>query len=162
MPAAAAADVEVAERRGCDPLPVDPTGEEGRRTLLSYLWPDQVERLERMRAALEVAEQIPVRVERGAAVEWISDCLSRPAPGRATVVFHSIVMQYLSEAQREEFRAALEEAGSRADRQAPLAWIGMEPDGEAADVRLTTWPGGEECSIARAGYHGNPVELRRA
>jgi hypothetical protein len=33
-------------------------------------------------------------------------------------------------------------------------------DGDRAAVRLTTWPGGEERLIARAGYHGTPVGLR--
>lgn len=38
----------VTERAGCDLAPVDPTTQEGRITLLSYTWPDQTERLERL------------------------------------------------------------------------------------------------------------------
>lgn len=34
--------VRVAERRGCDNFPIDPTTEEGKLTLQSYVWPDQV------------------------------------------------------------------------------------------------------------------------
>jgi hypothetical protein len=36
----------------------------------------------------------------------------------------------------------------------------MEPGDDpskAAEVRLRTWPGGEERLIARTGYHGHPV-----
>ena len=35
----------VEDRIGIDPHPVDPTSEDGRLTLLSFVWPDQVERL---------------------------------------------------------------------------------------------------------------------
>jgi hypothetical protein len=68
-------------------------------------------------------------------------------------------MQYLSPAEREDLRAAIATAGERADAAAPLAWLRMEPDGDRAEVRMTTWPGGVDRRIARAGYHGNVVEL---
>jgi hypothetical protein len=35
----------------------------------------------------------------------------------------------------------------------------MEPDGERAAVRMAVWPGGGDRLLARAGYHGTPVEL---
>lgn len=38
-------------RSGCDLAPADPTTPEGRLTLTSYVWPDQSERLERLRGA---------------------------------------------------------------------------------------------------------------
>jgi hypothetical protein len=46
---------EIAERRGCDLRPVDPSTEDGRLTLLSFVWADQIGRLDRLRAALTVA-----------------------------------------------------------------------------------------------------------
>ncbi len=154
-----AAQVEVAERRGCDAAPVDPATIEGRQTLLAYVWPDQRARVERLRAALELAARVPATVDRASAPEWIGRQLADAAPGRATVVYHSIVLQYLGEDEREAFLAHLHEAGARATPEAPLAWLRMEPAGDLAEVRLTIWPGGEERLLARAGYHGTPVEL---
>jgi hypothetical protein len=154
-----AVPVTVAERAGCDASPVDPGSEEGRLTLLSYGWPDQVARMERLRAALEIAAARPAPVERGGAVEWAAARLAEPAPGLATILFHSIVMQYLSEDERDAFLRVMQEAGSRADEDTPLAWLRMEPDGERAAVRLLTWPGGEDRLLAHSGYHGTPVEL---
>ncbi len=55
----------------------------------------------------------------------------------------------------------MREAGGRATDDAPLAWLRMEPAGKWADVRLSTWPGGEERHLARVGYHGTPVKLLR-
>ncbi len=98
-------------------------------------------------------------MDRESAPAWIERQLAEPAAGRATVVFHSIVFQYLSEAERAAFESDLREAAARATVGAPLAWLRMEPAGELAEVRLTPWPGGEERLLCRAGYHGSPVVL---
>ncbi|HET6570678.1 MAG TPA: DUF2332 domain-containing protein [Solirubrobacterales bacterium] len=153
------AAVEVAERRGCDAAPVDPATTEGRETLLAYVWPDQRARLERLRAALELAAGLPVAVDRESAAAWVERQLAEPAAGRATVVFHSIVFQYLSEAERAALESHLRQAAARATADAPLAWLRMEPADELAEVRLTVWPGVEERRLCRAGYHGSPVVL---
>ena len=135
------AEAPVAERLGCDASPLDPGSEEDRLTLLSYIWPDQRIRMERMRAACELARELPATVERGRAVEWTGERLAEVSSGRATVVYHSVVMQYLSDAERDSFRRLVEEAGARATADTPLAWLRMEPDGKRAALDMTTWPG---------------------
>jgi hypothetical protein len=140
----------IASRAGCDPRPVDPRTEEGRLTLTSYVWPDQLERLERLRAALAVAREVDAPVECAGAADWIEARLAQPEPGTATVVFHSIVMQYLADAERERFE--------RAVKSHDVAWLRMEPADEAADVRLML--AGEDRLVARAGYHGDFLEWR--
>jgi hypothetical protein len=152
-------EVEIAERRGCDAAPIDPTSAEGLTSLLAYVWPDQLERVERVRSAVAVAAEHPVTVERAGAAAWVERELGRSAPGRATVLFHSIVEQYLSEEELTSFHRLVRAAGERANAAAPLAWLRMEPAGELAEVRLTTWPSGEDRRLALAGYHGTPVEL---
>jgi hypothetical protein len=153
------ASVEIAERRGCDANPVDASTPEGRLTLLSYVWPDQPERIARMRAALTVAEEVPVAIERETASAWTERMLADPTPGRATVLYHSIVSQYLSDEERAAFFGHIRAAGERAGTDAPLAWLRMEPADDRADLELTLWPGGETRRLARVGYHGSPVEL---
>lgn len=154
------ARVTVAERAGCDPAPVDPTSEDGRLTLVSYVWPDQPERLARLEGAITLAREIPATVDRASAGPWTAAKLAEPTSGRATVVYHSVVTQYLTSDERAEVDGALAAAGARATADAPLARLAMEPKDELADVRLTVWPGGEERLVARAGYHGAPVEWR--
>lgn len=158
-PPALSPAIAVTERRGCDANPVDASTEEGQLTLLSYIWPDQPARIARMRAALAVAEQVPATVERESAAAWAGRVLAEPAPGLATVLYHSIVVQYLSEEERDAFYDQIRAAGERARAEAPLAWLRMEPADDRADLRLTTWPGGESRHLARVGYHGTPVEL---
>jgi hypothetical protein len=153
------AEIEVVERRGCDASPIDPTTPEGRLTLLTYIWPDQVERIKRMRGALEVAAAEPVGLDREPAAPWARRMLAEPAPGKATVIYHSIVSQYLSDEERANLFATIREAGERATAEAPLAWLRMEPADDRANLDLTLWPGGEDRRLARVGYHGTPVEL---
>lgn len=112
-----------------------------------------------MRAALRVAEEVPVSVERDTAAAWTERTLAEPTPGRATVIYHSIVSQYLSDAEREAFFGQIEAAGARSSADAPLAWLRMEPADDRANLDLTTWPDGETRRLARVGYHGSPVEL---
>jgi hypothetical protein len=142
------AEMQIASRAGCDTRPVDPRSDEGRLTLASYVWPDQVERHERLRAALEIARDVVV--ERAGAAEWTEARLAEPAEGVATVVFHSIVMQYLPDAERDRFEEAI------ATAPGTVAWLRMEPADEMAEVRLSL--AGEDRLLARAGYHGDPVE----
>jgi hypothetical protein len=153
------AAVEIARRHGCDAAPIDPSTPEGRLTMLAYIWPDQKFRLERMRAALRLVDELPIELDHEPAGPWTKRMLAESTPGTATVVYHSLVMQYLGEEELTEFHRQVERAGERATAVAPLAWLRMEPAGDYADLVLTTWPGGEERHLAHAGYHGNPVEL---
>ncbi len=83
--------VEIAERRGCDATPIDASTPEGRLTLLTYIWPDQRERIARMEAALKVAADVPVSIDRETASTWTKRVLastwatrSVTSPGSAT------------------------------------------------------------------------------
>ncbi len=152
--------VEIAERRGCDASPIDPTTDAGRLTLLAYIWPDQRERIARMESALAVAAELRVSLERASAAAWAKRMLAEPAPGKATVIYHSIVSQYLSDDERAAFFDAIRAAGEQATPAAPLAWLRMEPEDDRANLDLTLWPGGEDRHLARVGYHGSPVALR--
>jgi len=108
-------------------------------------------------SSAEVARRVPAAIDAAGAPAWLAARLAAPAAGVASVVFHSIVMQYLSAADRRSVASLLAQAGRRATAAAPLAWLRMEPGGEQAEVHLTLWPGGTERLIASAGFHGRPV-----
>jgi hypothetical protein len=151
--------VEVAERAGCDRSPVDIATVEGRRTLRSYIWPDEVARLDRFDAALEVAARVPAQVDAADLGSWVEDRLAAPVPGVATVVYHSTVWPYVAKPTRDRLRGALRRAGSAAMPDAPVAWLRMEPTGRApvSDLRLTWWPGGVEDVLGIAEFQGGKV-----
>lgn len=157
--------LEVVERKGCDPSPLDPTSTEDRLTLTSYVWADQVERLERLRGALQVAARVPATVTREPASAFLERELADPAPGVVTVVWHSVVRQYLAPDERARVDTLLEQAGARATGGAPLARLSLEPEkvgeGEYAfRVELASWPDGERRVLADCLGHGPPVTWR--
>ncbi|MGI8574774.1 MAG: DUF2332 domain-containing protein [Egibacteraceae bacterium] len=151
--------VQVVERAGCDRRPVDPTSAEGRLAVTASVWADQTSRFERLRGALALAQQVPATVDRASLDEWVADRLAERLEGVATVLYHSVVAEYLEEDVRSRFRRALHEAGERATASAPLAWLRLEPVSALRHhgVTLTTWPGGEERILARCGAHGTDV-----
>jgi hypothetical protein len=147
----------VAERRGCDPHPLDPTDAEDRLTLLSYVWPDQTTRFANLAGACDVAAGVPVTIDRESGDSWIAGQLAAAVAGLATVVFHSVMLQYVEPSARRQLLSNISAAGRRATEEAPVAWLRFEPAGHLAsvmEVRLTQWPGGVDHRLAVAHPHG--------
>jgi hypothetical protein len=152
-------------RAACDlnPLDMDDPGQLLR--LRSYIWPDQPERLARFDGAVELARQAQVKVDRADAAEWLKEKLAARAPDAATIVYHSIFLQYPPREARAAIVAAIREAGEAASAAAPLAWVRLEPealtDGVRDSVRmvvdLTRWPGGERRVLAYTDGHVRAV-----
>ena len=153
---------EVLVRRGCDPSPVDAATTEGRLTLTSYVWGDQLPRLERLRGALSVADQIPGEVVAAGALEFLSRELADLPEGLTTVVWHSVVWQYVDPAERRAVDALLARVGAGASSTAPLARVSLEPERVGGGdftfrVHLQRWPTGDRVHVADALGHGPPV-----
>lgn len=154
-----AAKVVVAERAGCDLNPLDCADARDRSRLMSYVWADQADRLARLVHAMDIAAKNQLHVERADAIDWLGRRLSVNRPGVTHVVFHSIAWQYLPASSRAEGSRLIGQAGSRASREAPMAWLMMESDDkpEGAALTLQVWPGGEKQAIGRADFHGRWV-----
>ncbi|MET0740505.1 MAG: DUF2332 domain-containing protein [Candidatus Nanopelagicales bacterium] len=152
-----AVDIDVVERRGCDLAPVDPTTPEGQLWLTSYVWPDDLARHERLRAAFAVAAAVPAVVDRASVLDWLRDIT--PAGGALTVLWHSAVRLYLTTHERAEWDRRVAAIGIQARAESPVAHLSLEPadDVRAYAVRLTTWPGGMDRTLGTAGAHGIPV-----
>lgn len=157
--------VEVVERLGIDVTPLDPTDAGDALTLQSYVWPDQQQRLERLRAALTVAAAVPATVRRGSAAELVETFA--PRAGTLGVLWHSVMWQYLAPDERSRVLALLAEAGAAASMAAPLAHVSFEPRRPTPRqphefvITVRTWPGGQERILGSAPPHGVPVTWRR-
>lgn len=160
----------VVERVGCDLDPVDVTTTEGRLHLTSFVWPDQLERLERLRAAYRLVESVPITLVRADLLDHLAAL--RPEEGSALVVFHSSTWFYLDEQQRAEAAAAFDRLGARATPTAPVVHVAREYLGDAFGsshaVVLQWWPvpptqsgnvavAGEQVQYADSPAHGLPV-----
>jgi hypothetical protein len=94
-------------RAGVDLEPVDLGSNEAVRWLETLVWPEETDRLIRLREAIAVARLDPPRVVRGDLFSHLRP-LAAEAPSSATlVVFHTAVLAYLTAEQRERFRDAV-------------------------------------------------------
>jgi hypothetical protein len=115
----------LAWRAGLDASPVDVEDPDARRWLEACVWPEQIDRLVRLRAALDVAVAHPVALEAGDAVEDLDRVVDQVPPDAHLVVTHTWVLAYLDPAGRSRFEGALDAVATRRD----LDRIGMEGAG---------------------------------
>lgn len=153
-------NLRIVHRQGCDQRPLDPTSPEDRRRLLCYIWPDQLPRVARLRAALEMAARNPPRIDTADAADWVERHFASPTPGVVKVLVHTVVWQYLPKETQARISRAMEQAGALATGEAGLAWLQMEHDGQGrgGGLHLRQWPGGEDQLLARFDYHGRWAE----
>jgi hypothetical protein len=118
---------EVGERKGCDLEPIDATSAEGALTLRSFIWADQLSRLSLLDGAIQIARDVPADVERIDAADFLARELSQPRTGMATVVYHSVFMQYVAAESRRRLLATIEDARKGAREGAPVYYLRMEP-----------------------------------
>ncbi|OMC46248.1 hypothetical protein A5745_12160 [Mycobacterium sp. IS-2888] len=153
--------VRIVERHGYDIAPIDVTAADGEMTALSYVWPDQAARLDRLRGAIAVARAVPARLHRRRAGDAVADLTL--ADGALTVLWHSITWQYLAADERATIRSGVDALGARATASAPFAHLTLEPtrDGPGTPVkflvRARRWPGGELDILGECHPHGPPV-----
>jgi hypothetical protein len=158
----ASTPVKLAERLANDIHPVDVTTEDGRLTLMSYVWPDQVERFGRIRAALQIAAQMPPTLAGGPAGEFIERIAL--ADSTATVVWHSVMWQYLDATEQSRITRHLDHLGRQATLVDPLVHLRFEPMrreaclGNEFVVMMDSWPGRRGEILGVGQPHGIPVE----
>ena len=151
--------IRVIERGACDRRPTDLRDLAQCGRLLACIWPDQFDRLERSRAAIDLALASGASVETADALDWTHARVA-PQTGTATVLFHSVFWQYLPAETQAGLKAEIERIGDTATPDAPFAWLAMEPtpgDMIVMQIRLRLWPGGEERILAQTHPHGSTV-----
>jgi hypothetical protein len=149
----------VIERVGYDLAPIDPTTPNGQLRLTAFVWADQLQRLTRLRAAFDVAREVPAALRSGDAIEVVQR-LTR-VEGSWTLLWHSVFRQYLDGDGYAELSAAIDAVGAAATPTARFAHLMLEPEptstADAFPVTLTTWPGGVRRVLGTAPAHGLPV-----
>jgi hypothetical protein len=137
------ARIIVDDRIGCDLNPLDATKEEDRLRLTSFVWPDQAERLTRLRNALATAVAFPVEIDAEAFTTWLPR-KGLPRRGALTVVFHTIVEEHLSLREKSELAAMICSLGDAASSEAPFAHVRMELEDGLYRTSIRVWPNRSE------------------
>ncbi|MFP7675824.1 DUF2332 domain-containing protein [Marivita sp. S0852] len=152
---------KIVERQGCDLNPLDVSDIAQVLRLLSYVWPDQPERLARTRKAITIAQKYPPNLIKADAADWVEKVFkSEPTKGRVRVLVHSIAWQYMPNNVQERITNAIETAGKIATLAAPIAWLAFELDANGkSNLRIRSWPQKSGWSIlAKANPHVHDIE----
>jgi hypothetical protein len=112
---------EVVWRRGIDLSPVDLADPDAVRWLECCVWPDQPQRLARLRAAIELARADPPQVLAGDLLELVRPVVAQAPTDATVVVFHAATLVYLPEAGRRRF--------VELTAKLPAVWIWAEGPG---------------------------------
>jgi hypothetical protein len=132
-----ATDLSVVERQACDRRPVNIRKNADALRLLSYCWADQRERMERLQAAIGLAQDSPMDISAEPAAYWVGG--AAPRPGTATVLFHSIVWQYIPPGEQAKIFAVIQSHLDKATPDAPFFWLRMELHESARQFELRLW-----------------------
>lgn len=143
---------------GIDLNPVDVSDADQADWLRSLVWPDQLERMERLEAAIGVARSHPPNLVRGDGLEILGDVVNR-APGESVVVVHhSFTLNQVPKQDRPPFLRTVAELG--ADRR--LFLVGIDWHKPDLSYRLVLGsPRGGDLDIevlARVHHHGEWIE----
>ena len=146
----------IAERRGCDLTPIDPLSPSGALALRAYVWPDQTDRVARLDGALRLAGRLPAEVTALGAADFLSGVTLQP--GTLTVVWHSVMRQYVPAAEWQQVERELDRLAAASTARAGFAHVFFEPVGDRPRFRLTVRLGtAPETALAEAHPHGLPA-----
>jgi hypothetical protein len=164
----------IGHRVGVDPTPIDPSDPEEARWLLACLWPDQVERVDRLRAALILAADYRHEVEilTGSGVDRASEAVRRSrATGSCPIVLNTWSLTYFHPEERATYVNELDRLGEEDD----LAWVYLEAPNETPELpwgevdrnislsvlRRIDWQSGRrtETTVGIAHPHGRWIDV---
>ena len=133
--------------------------DDDRRWLASLVWPEQIDRAERLDLALDLVAADPPRLDAGDLLVDLPGLLV-DAPSDATlVVFHSAVLAYLDQEQRSRFTDVM----SAAKRKRDVHWVSNEAPGVIRGADLNPRPQGrfilahDQVPVAVTGPHGHSL-----
>lgn len=138
-------------RRGLDLNPLDVTNESNARWLEALTWPDEGDRVARLRTAIAEFKTDPPRLDRGG-LEQLSTTIADVPADHALCLSHSLMLHQLAPADREAIHEILIEAGRPAYRVA----FEFDRDRDGWWLELTMYEGGtcRSTNLAEAHSHG--------
>lgn len=153
-------------RLGIDRSPADVRDPDDVDWLLACVWPEEVGRFERLRAALDVARSDPPAVRAGDVVDDLAATVAAVPDDLHPVLVTSWVLNYLPDARQRAFVRTVEDLGTERDltlvslesarRTARLPWPASVAGLDVTIVGVFRWRDGrlEAAAPATAHPHG--------
>ncbi|OFE17410.1 hypothetical protein BA895_16335 [Humibacillus sp. DSM 29435] len=146
----------IVTRAGVDLHPVAVDDEAGLRWLEACLWPDVPGRVERFRAAIEMARECPPTLVRGDMVDDLAAVVALAqqgaGPGSHVVVFSSWALTYVAKERRARVAEVLDHVAAQG---VPVSWVTAEPWGCMPGIPLPPLP------LPAAGDDSTVLAVRR-
>jgi hypothetical protein len=173
LPAPVPHDLEIVGRLGIDPTPIDITDPDESRWLEACVWPDQLDRLERLRNAVAITRIDPPPIRRVDAVRGVGAGIATVGVDDSVlpVVVNTWVLAYLDDEGRRHYAEEIDRIGAERD----LTWIYAEaPDdcpgldrpsdptvGRLTCVMQVDWRAGRRSVRFRGASHPHGYWLHR-
>ncbi len=163
----------VARRIGIDRTPLRVGDPDDRAWLRACVWPEHVDRLARLDAALTLAAaHDDIELHQGDLLELLEPVVTAIEPDLQVVVLHSATLAYLAPGDREHFEALLDRIGARralwrvgleGHFLAPFAELVArqlgppDPDQPGFVIATTRWVDGQrhDAALGRVQAHGS-------
>ena len=149
---------QISFRYGIDLNPIDLNDEDEMMWALSLIWPDQLERLQRLQTAALILKQNPVTLKRGNALS-LSSRIAQEIPESSCLCFmHSFVLNQFTPEDRLKFEEVLKNISKRREAfRISFEWI----DTEKPEIVLEHFFAGQKKSrqvLAQAHHHGEWIK----
>lgn len=166
---AIARDLDIRERRGFDPRPLDVRRPDDCEWLRACVWPGQLDRLARLDAAIAAfgaASPAPeIVLSRASSVPGRVEEATQKRPGHLAIAYQTLVRGYIPKGELDAYEAGMRAwlaAGARGER----AWVLLEleelgrPELSCAlDVHVGTGGAVEVVRLGRTSYHPETVDV---
>ena len=155
-------DLAIEFRGGIDLNPIDLSEEDELRWLRALIWPEHVERHQRLIAAAAELARSPVDLRRGDAVDLLPRMIADTPPETALTVYSTVALYQIPSGGRERILRALQETGN----ERPVWLVTLELRMEDVDevqmpsLSITRYAKGaaERQVLARSSPHGWWIE----
>ena len=139
-------------RTGIDPDPIDLNDPQDVTWFKSLVWPDHLERFERLEAAVGIAQEQSSDITKGYANDVLPDLIRSSPDDLLIVIQHSFVLNQFTPEDREILESLL----IQSSKHRPIARIGMEWDQTHAVLSQTHYENGqsEQTHLGIADAHG--------
>ncbi len=144
---------------GIERNPLSLENPEDRLWLQALVWPDHLDRMDKLRAAIQIADEHPPEILPGDALRVLPEVLNQLPRDLVPVVFHTFVIYQLKPEQQAEFIDQLAEIGQdRRIHRVSVEWIGSQ----APVIAWDTWNQGvhEHRELADCNPHGRWISWR--
>ena len=158
-------DIQIAARTGIDLAPVDINDDDAVLWQRALMWPERIERQQRLEAAIPIVRTAAARLLAGDACDLLPGALADAPPGALPCVFATYALYQFPSAARDRLRDVMRDYASARD----VVFITMDTEfaenGDGA-LRLTHFTGddGESPSrlLARCHPHGRWIAWQSA